>query len=264
LKVVLKGVPKRLGADAIAVSLLDEDQLTSQVFVMRLPNGTIVDKEAFSIAESSRLQMHNEQINNVKLCSYLGVPMIMKGKTIGILHLLTTKPKIFAQEDISFFETLAGQAAIAIENARLYTEALERSRTVERMINESLIIARSAPSEIADLVCQSVRRVMGVEKVAFFCYNKMKKVLFKEKVSGRRYRFTRTNFLLCAVIVGEAVIWCVSFDGKRALCLRFCKKRIGEDTFILHCQRSGKCTSFGSDKSEQSSAGRGAIYRKYG
>ncbi len=204
LKVVLKGVPKRLGADAIAVSLLDEDQLTSQVFVMRLPNGTIVDKEAFSIAESlfhwyidrqesviiydiskdSRLQMHNEQINNVKLCSYLGVPMIMKGKTIGILHLLTTKPKIFAQEDISFFETLAGQAAIAIENARLYTEALERSRTVERMINESLIIARSAPSEIADLVCQSVRRVMGVEKVAFFCYNKMKKVLFKEKVVG--------------------------------------------------------------------------------
>jgi PAS domain S-box-containing protein/putative nucleotidyltransferase with HDIG domain len=151
LHVVLEQVPKELGADVVAISLLDEEQLRPEVFVMHLPNGTLVEEKAFELAESllhwfverqepviiydltqdPRVQVHRERIRNDKLISYLGVPLVVRDKTMGILHIITTQPKVFADEDVAFFRTMAGQAAIAIENARLY-EAV-RQELAERI-----------------------------------------------------------------------------------------------------------------------------------
>ena len=142
LHVVLERVPKELGAEAAAISLLDKDQWCSKVFVMHLPNGTFVEEEAFELAESllhwfverqepvlihdltqdPRVRMHRERIHNKRLISYLGVPLVARDQTIGILHILTMQPKVFVDEDVAFFRTLAGQAGMAIENARLYEE----------------------------------------------------------------------------------------------------------------------------------------------
>jgi len=140
LHVVLERVPKELGADAAAISLLNEEPLRTEVFQMRLDNGTFVEEEVFELANSllhwfvkrqepviiydltqdPRVQMHRERIRSGRLVSYLGVPLVVRDKTIGILHIMTTRPRVFADEDIAFFRTMAGQAAIAIENARLY------------------------------------------------------------------------------------------------------------------------------------------------
>jgi signal transduction histidine kinase len=59
--------------------------------------------------------------------SFLGVPVTSKGRVFGNLY-LTEKQGAdeFSQEDEKLAVTLAGQAAIAIENARLYEE-LQRS-----------------------------------------------------------------------------------------------------------------------------------------
>jgi GAF domain-containing protein/ActR/RegA family two-component response regulator/anti-sigma regulatory factor (Ser/Thr protein kinase) len=149
IHIVLERVPKEFGADAVAVSLFDEDQVHTHVFAMRLPNGTVVEEEAFTLAESllhwfvrrkepviiydlakdPRVQMHREQIYNGRLVSYLGVPLVAQDRTIGILHLLTTQPRIFSREDVDFFRTLAGQAAIALENARLFRHVSEEAHT---------------------------------------------------------------------------------------------------------------------------------------
>jgi len=146
LRVVLQQLPKSLGADIAAISLLDEGPLRPTVFEMRLLNGTLIQEDAFELAESllhwfvarqepviiydlsqdPRLQVHREVIRNGPLVSYLGVPLVVHGQTIGILHIMTTQPRVFADEDVTFFRTLAGQTAIAIENARLY-EALRES-----------------------------------------------------------------------------------------------------------------------------------------
>jgi len=157
LHVVLERVPKELNADAAAISLLEEGRLYPKVFAMRLRNGTFVEEEVFTLTENllhwllerqepviiydltqdPRVQMHRERIRNDRLISYLGVPLIVRDKTIGILHIMTTQPKVFASEDVAFFRTMAGQTAIAIENVRLYEvaqqEITERKRAEEEL-----------------------------------------------------------------------------------------------------------------------------------
>lgn len=63
------------------------------------------------------------------LLSYLGVPMLVKDEPIGVLIFHTRELHEFAKEEIRFFSTLAGQAAIAIHNSLLYEQT--KKQTVE-------------------------------------------------------------------------------------------------------------------------------------
>lgn len=55
--------------------------------------------------------------------SMLSVPLKNKGNIIGVLNLVDPQRDRFTQEDLRFIEPIAGAAAVAIENARLYTQA---------------------------------------------------------------------------------------------------------------------------------------------
>jgi putative nucleotidyltransferase with HDIG domain len=58
--------------------------------------------------------------------SYIGVPLIVKGKEKGVLEVFHRAPLYPYPEWLDFLNTLAGQAAIAVEDAQLF-ENLERS-----------------------------------------------------------------------------------------------------------------------------------------
>lgn len=58
--------------------------------------------------------------------SVISVPLIVEGKTIGVLTISSQEPKNFTREDESLLTTLASQAAIVIENARLYEQLKKR------------------------------------------------------------------------------------------------------------------------------------------
>jgi signal transduction histidine kinase/DNA-binding response OmpR family regulator len=62
------------------------------------------------------------------LVSYLGVPLIAKREVLGVLGFYTKKEHEFSKEEIEFLNTLAGQAAIAINNAQLYEEMVRANR----------------------------------------------------------------------------------------------------------------------------------------
>lgn len=156
LHVVLDRVPVELGADAVAISLINGDRGEPEVFAMRLPNGSVIDQEAFTLAESllhwfverqenvivyelaadPRLQMHQKTIRDFRLSSYLGVPLVAQDKTVGILHILTRDPTVFQKENVDFFRTMAGQVAIAIENVRLLEETRRRARELAEKVAE--------------------------------------------------------------------------------------------------------------------------------
>ncbi len=65
-----------------------------------------------------------EQARMEGLCSLLSVPLNLKDRVIGVLNIYTDEPHYFNPHEINLFTSLASQAAIAIENARLF-ESLE-------------------------------------------------------------------------------------------------------------------------------------------
>jgi len=57
--------------------------------------------------------------------TYLGVPLRVGDKIIGVLSCMTTKPRVFTEDEIAFLSIMSSEAGITIENARLYSETKE-------------------------------------------------------------------------------------------------------------------------------------------
>ncbi len=69
--------------------------------------------------------------------SYLGAPVIVKDEVVGFLSLDSSVPGFFNQDHAQRLESFSGQAAIAIENARLFEQSQheleERRRAQQRL-----------------------------------------------------------------------------------------------------------------------------------
>ena len=81
--------------------------------------------------------------------SYLGLPLAAKGETLGVLSVLTKEEHTFSEEEIEFLKTLAGLAAMAIYNSRLYEET-------ERLAIE-LKQARELEADFAAMIAHDLR-----------------------------------------------------------------------------------------------------------
>jgi len=65
------------------------------------------------------------------LMSLLAAPLTSQGKVIGSINVYTRTERNFTEEEVGFVKVVAGQAAIAIQNARLMSETLDMKRTLE-------------------------------------------------------------------------------------------------------------------------------------
>lgn len=55
--------------------------------------------------------------------SEIAVPLLVRGRLLGVLDIQSDKPSAFTTQDMDVFETLADQLAVAIDNARLLEES---------------------------------------------------------------------------------------------------------------------------------------------
>jgi GAF domain-containing protein/CheY-like chemotaxis protein/HPt (histidine-containing phosphotransfer) domain-containing protein len=91
----------------------------------------------------------------------LAVPMMLRDRVIGTLSVGDRIGRVFDEEDVRLARAFADQAALALENARLYevaTRRAERMRAlaeVERLISETL-----EPAAVARQVVESLRTLL--------------------------------------------------------------------------------------------------------
>lgn len=65
------------------------------------------------------------------LTSALAAPLLSQGKVIGSINIYTRDFRTFSDDEVGFLKVVAGQAATAIQNARLMSETLDMKRTLE-------------------------------------------------------------------------------------------------------------------------------------
>ncbi|RPJ29039.1 MAG: GAF domain-containing protein [Chloroflexi bacterium] len=68
--------------------------------------------------------------------SILAVPMTLSGRTIGMLSAQSYQPGVYTEDDLQILSTLANQAAVAIQNGRLFNETERLAREFEMRVIE--------------------------------------------------------------------------------------------------------------------------------
>ena len=97
---------------------------------------------AVNAQEDQRLQAF-ASVNELKLRSILCVPLILREVVVGTLYLDNRfKDGVFSDRELGLMEAFADQAAIALENARLYEKNLEQEETLSRRTEEVEELAR--------------------------------------------------------------------------------------------------------------------------
>ncbi len=90
-----------------------------QVGIVGYVSGSGQPRIALNVGEDSAF-FNNPDLPATQ--SEMALPLIVGGKTLGALDIQSTQEAAFSQEDITTVKVLADQIAIAIENARLFSE----------------------------------------------------------------------------------------------------------------------------------------------
>jgi len=68
--------------------------------------------------------------------TYLGLPIKIRDEVLGVLTFDTTAPRHYTPDEVAYLTSFADQAAIAIENARLYEAIRQHAATLEVRVRE--------------------------------------------------------------------------------------------------------------------------------
>src|SRR5712692_8159228 len=96
---------------------------------------------------------HREAHHRGGYRAFLGVPLKLGDQVLGALSILTRREQGFSAEDVSIATAFAAQAAIALENARLYRQTEARAEKLETL---SALTRLMTSAEGSPQVCQAV------------------------------------------------------------------------------------------------------------
>jgi PAS domain S-box-containing protein len=127
--------------DKVTVHLVDEAvterALPESVlhYVLRTREIVILDDAAAQSPFGVDPYIHQRQARSI-LC----LPLLNRAKLIGVLYLENNlTPRVFAPTRIPVLKLLASQAAVALENARLYRDVAESEAKIRRLVDSNII-----------------------------------------------------------------------------------------------------------------------------
>ncbi len=155
LQELLNRVRELLSVDTVAILLHDKE--ANELFAraasgieeeveqgVRLPLGRgfagriAAERIAIYIADVDHADILNPILREKGIRSLLGVPLIVEGNLIGVLHVGSLTPREFDQKDLAVLQLAAARAAPAIERARLFSE-LQKEHQVAMLLQRSLL-----------------------------------------------------------------------------------------------------------------------------
>ncbi len=127
--------------DSVVVQLCDEPVATVALpesvlnYVVRTNETVILDAAAAQPAFAADPYIRQRQARSI-LC----LPLINQGMLNGVLYLENNlTPRVFVPARITVLKLLASQAAISLENSRLYRDLAEREAKIRRLVDANII-----------------------------------------------------------------------------------------------------------------------------
>ena len=135
-----------------------------QVPPLRLGEGLVgyaaLHREAVLVADVSQDPRYIKLVPDVR--SELAIPLLLKDRCIGVVDLESPELDAFSKRDVEILTLLASQAAVAIENARLYEEV----RSNEDRLEKELRFAQRVQTAL--LPAAPPKRLKGIDVAAAF------------------------------------------------------------------------------------------------
>jgi signal transduction histidine kinase len=167
--------------------------------------------------------------------SLIGVPLTTKGEMIGVIEILNKRSgEKFDEQDLDTLSALAGQAAIAIGNARLYSrirEERDRMLSVEEEVHKKL--ARDFHDGPAQTLASIIMDIEFIQKLMYREPSKVEAELLqlKEKATKAMHQARTTMFELRPLVLET--------EGLKAALEYYVKQLRKTENVSIHLQVEG-------------------------
>lgn len=112
-------------------------------------------------------------INHHSILSWLGVPLIYKGRIIGILSLDSLEDNHFTEKHAKMASAFADQVAVVLENTRLYESAIDSARQFSALYDLSNKISLDLhPQEVYQAIHNAAKVLMPCDCFYLSLYDK--------------------------------------------------------------------------------------------
>lgn len=143
LRAIARNIREVMQCDAVGVSILEPGSETTRLCALDFPRGKgfLKEEEILTVGGAGKRVLETLQPITVErfdpadappelydklvgegVQSCCLIPLVNRGRALGILSLVRTTPGTFTREDTEFLTQAAGQIAIAIENALAFNE----------------------------------------------------------------------------------------------------------------------------------------------
>lgn len=119
-----------------------------------------------------RAQQLNLTVPKTPAYSWLGVPIIASGRLLGAIAIFSSEPeRLLSPGDERLLMDVAGQAGVAIENAKLFKQAKNRVQQLATLNSISALLSGTlALDKVVNLVTSSAAAVSDCDAVALYLY----------------------------------------------------------------------------------------------
>ena len=174
---LLDSIRALLDADTCAILLLDEERHELVAYAARWDRGgaeqrfhipvgkgfagrVAAELRPVVLPDVEHADVLNPLIRRKGIASLVGVPLVVDGRPIGVLHVGTLKRRDFTREDVDLLQLAADRVAIALSHARAFEAERAARRRLEHV--QAIVDASLAHLELDALLAELLDRIRGI------------------------------------------------------------------------------------------------------
>ena len=191
-----------LGADTAAILMLDEatNELVARAAKgieeeveagVRIPVGlgfagrVAAERRPILLPDVDHADVLNPILRDKGIKTLLGVPLLVEGHPIGVLHVGTLVPHDFGTGDVDVLQLVADRAALAIEHARAFeAERLARRRLEDVQSVTDAALAHLELEDLLDELLLRIRLILNADTAAILLLDEERNELVARAAKG--------------------------------------------------------------------------------